>query len=50
VYLSIEARIGARSPAEGERTVAGREPVRLTITEDDAKFLKALKISVDDPV
>lgn len=50
VYLSIEARIGARSPAEGEPTVAGREPVRLTITEDDAKFLKALKISVDDPV
>lgn len=39
VFLSVEARVEARE----------RERVHLRITEEDAKFLKSLKIAVDDP-
>ena len=39
VFLSVEARVETRE----------RERVHLGITEEDAKFLKSLKIAVDDP-
>lgn len=39
VFLSVEARVEARE----------RERVHLRITEEDAKFLKSLKIAIDDP-
>lgn len=51
VFLVIEAKIGFSRKAEEEsddETLASDAPVRLRITPDDAKFLKALKISVDD--
>ncbi len=51
VFLVIEAKIGfsRKGKGEGETESAGSdEPVRLRITSEDAKFLKSLKISVDD--
>lgn len=56
VFLVIEAKIGfnRRGKSEGESEEAALvptdEPVRLRITSDDVKFLKSLKISVDDEV
>ncbi len=49
VFLVIEAKIGfsRKGKGEGEPASPG-EPVRLHITPDDAKFLKSLKISVDE--
>lgn len=51
VFLVIEAKVGFSQKEEEEsvdETFASDEPVRLRITPEDAKFLKALKISVDD--
>jgi hypothetical protein len=52
VFLVIEAKIGfnRKTKPEGEGEAEPRtagEPVRLKITNEDAKFLKSLKISVD---
>jgi len=49
VFLVIEAKIGFSRKGKGESEIAqSDEPVRLHITHDDAKFLKSLKISVDE--
>jgi len=51
VFLVIEAKIGFSRKGKGEGefdSAASNEPVRLRITPDDAKFLKSLKISVDE--
>ena len=53
VFLIIEAKIGFNRKSKGEdETVSAStkpdEPVRLHITRDDAKFLKSLKITVDE--
>lgn len=51
VFLVIEAKIGfSRKDHEGEdaESAVSSEPVRLRITHEDAKFLKSLKISVDE--
>ena len=53
VYLIIEAKIGfnRRVQADDESLplpVRFEEAARLRITPDDAKFLKSLKISVDE--
>jgi len=49
IFLVIEAKIGFSRKGKGEgETSASDEPVRLRITQDDAKFLKSLKISVDE--
>jgi hypothetical protein len=46
IFLVIEAKISLSSNAlEGNEDAVSREPVRLRITQDDAKFLKSLKIS-----
>jgi len=52
VFLVIEAKIGfnrkTKPEADGSAEVPPiDEPVRLKITNEDAKFLKSLKISVD---
>jgi len=48
VFLVIEAKVGfSRRDEEVEFDVASEEPVRLRITQDDAKFLKSLKIATD---
>ncbi len=48
VFLVIEAKIGFSRKGKGENeTIHSEEPVRLHITPDDAKFLKSLKISID---
>jgi hypothetical protein len=52
VYLIIEAKIGFNRKGKGDdETISAPqksdEPVRLRITNEDAKFLKSLKISVD---
>jgi hypothetical protein len=50
VFLVIEAKIGfnRKTKAEDEAEIrTADEPVRLKITNEDAKFLKSLKISVD---
>ena len=52
VFLVIEAKIGFSRMGKGEGEVTSRdsgEPVRLRITSEDAKFLKSLKISIDEP-
>ncbi len=52
VFLVIEAKIGFSRMGKGESEVVSPEangPVRLRITSEDAKFLKSLKISVDEP-
>jgi hypothetical protein len=53
VFLIIEAKIGFNRKSKGEdETVSSvaksDEPVRLRITRDDAKFLKSLKIAIDE--
>ena len=53
VFLIIEAKIGFNRKSKGEdetisSTAKGEEPVRLRITKDDAKFLKSLKIFVEE--
>ena len=46
VFLIIEAKISLSSTAlAGNEATVSEEPVRLRITQDDAKFLKSLKIS-----
>ena len=46
VFLIVEAKIGVnRKNDEEQEAVTAKEPVRLNITHDDAKFLKALRIS-----
>jgi hypothetical protein len=51
VFLVIEAKIGFSRKGKGENeTVSPDEHVRLRITPDDAKFLKSLKISVDETI
>jgi hypothetical protein len=50
IFLVIEAKIGFSRKGKGEsENIASNEPVRLRITPDDAKFLKSLKISIDEP-
>ncbi len=53
LFLIIEAKIGFNRKGKGENetiTVTSKpeEPVRLRITSEDAKFLKSLKIAVDN--
>jgi len=50
VFLVIEAKIGfsRKDHEEVEINTPSDEPVRLRITPDDAKFLKSLKISIED--
>ena len=50
VFLAIEAKIGfsRKDLEEGDLRAQQDEPVRLHITQDDAKFLKSLKISSED--
>lgn len=49
VFLVIEAKISFSKKADSEPEQAlEAEPVRLRITPDDVKFLKTLKIAVDD--
>jgi hypothetical protein len=51
VFLVIEAKVGfsRKGKADGEiASSSPEEPVRLRITSEDAKFLKSLKISVED--
>lgn len=47
-FLVIEAKIGFSSKDNSEQAPSlPDEPVQLRITQDDAKFLKSLKIAVD---
>jgi hypothetical protein len=50
VFLVIEAKIGfsRKEKGEGDFTSVSNEPVRLRITQDDAKFLKSLRILADE--
>jgi hypothetical protein len=51
VFLVIEAKVGFSRKGKGDEETASNspeEPVQLRITSADAKFLKSLKISVDD--
>jgi hypothetical protein len=51
VFLVIEAKIGFSRKSHEEREAnpaTDGEPVRLRITQEDAKFLKSLKISADE--
>ena len=54
VFLVIEAKIGfnrkGKSDTENDETTLTTEdePVRLHVTSDDVKFLKSLKISVEE--
>lgn len=51
VFLVIEAKIGFSRMGKGESEVVSPEspgPARLRITSEDAKFLRSLKISVDE--
>jgi hypothetical protein len=53
VFLVIEAKIGfsrkgRRDGFSVSTPIKSDEPVRLRITSDDAKFLKSLKIAVDE--
>jgi hypothetical protein len=52
VFLVIEAKIGFNRKSNAEEETLStpekvEEPVRLRITNEDAKFLKSLKIAVD---
>jgi len=48
-FLVIEAKIGFSRKGKGEQDIIPLdEPVQLRITQDDAKFLKSLKISADE--
>ena len=51
-FLIIDATIGCNRKGKGEDEVVSavpkvEDPVRLRITNEDAKFLKSLKIAVD---
>jgi hypothetical protein len=51
VFLIIEAKIGFNRKGKEDADPASNspdEPVQLHITSEDAKFLKSLKISVDN--
>jgi hypothetical protein len=51
VFLVIEAKVGfsRKGKEDGEIASSSPEaPVQLRITPEDAKFLKSLKISVED--
>ena len=50
VFLVIEAKIGfgRKGLEENEASVSHEEPVRLRINSDDVKFLKSLKIAIED--
>jgi hypothetical protein len=50
VFLVIEAKVGfsRKDKSDPEISDSPVEPVQLHITPEDAKFLKSLKISVDD--
>ena len=49
IFLVIEAKIGFSRKGKGDpETAPSDEPVQLRITQDDAKFLKSLKISLDE--
>ncbi len=56
VFLVIEAKIGfnRKGKSDGDQEEAPLmpvdEPVRLRITSDDVKFLRSLKISVDEEI
>lgn len=48
-FLVIEAKIGFSRKGESEQEILPPdEPVQLRLTQDDAKFLKSLKIAVDE--
>jgi hypothetical protein len=48
-FLVIEAKIGfSRNDNSEQASSLPDEPVQLRITQDDAKFLKSLKIAVDE--
>jgi len=52
VFLIIEAKVGFNRKGKGDNETISTpakqdDPVRLRITNEDAKFLKSLKISVD---
>ena len=48
-FLVIEAKIGfSRNDSSEQESSLPDEPVQLRITQDDAKFLKSLKIAVDE--
>ena len=52
VYLIIEAKIGFNRKTKGDDETISTpakpdDPARLRITQEDAKFLKSLKISID---
>jgi hypothetical protein len=50
VFLIIEAKIGFNRKNQGDGATSPsktEEPVRLRITQEDAKFLKSLKIAVE---
>ncbi len=52
-FVIIDATIGFNRKGKGENEVTSaaskaEDPVRLRITNEDAKFLKSLKISVDE--
>jgi hypothetical protein len=50
IFLVIEAKIGfsRKASEESETNASPDEPVQLHITPDDAKFLKSLKISIEE--
>ena len=51
VFLVIEAKIGFSRKGKGEGEIdsgVSDGPVRLRITAEDAKYLKSLRISVDE--
>jgi hypothetical protein len=51
VFLIIEAKIGFSRKGKEDKDPASSssdDPVQLHITQEDAKFLKSLKISVED--
>jgi hypothetical protein len=49
VFLVLEATIGFNQRDESEEPVAARKsPPEFELTGQDAKFLKSLRISVDD--
>ncbi len=48
-FLVIEAKIGfSRKDKSEQDLTSSDEPVQLRITQDDAKFLKSLRIAVDE--
>jgi hypothetical protein len=51
VFLVIEAKVGfsRKGKEDGDIiSIHAEDPVRLHITPDDAKFLKSLKIAIDE--